>query len=767
MQSLNMDSLYRLIVQHTSDHVTVMDLDGTILYAAPTRADFFGYTDEELMQRSAFEFIHPEDIPYIQAQFQKAIDTQSDCQCQFRFKHRDGHWKFVEVQAIPTVNDDGAIAALIFVTQDITHAKATEEALRQSEVKYRSVINNIREVVFQTDEQGVCTLLNPAWTKITGFPVEHTIGRNLLDFVHPHDHQRHIDEFVNLLRGGKGYSRYEIRYLTESGCNCWFEITAGLLCREDGTVRGTSGSMRDITDNKLAQHELSKSEQKYKSLFEYNPDAVFSLSLHGNFLSANEAVERIIGYSTDEMLQLSFFTLAVNDEVEKFLEHFGRALSGEPQDFETAILHKDGNRIEIRLTTMPIIINKEVVGIYGIAKDITRRKRVEEALIAAKEEAERANEAKSSFLSSMSHELRTPMNAILGFAQILKYDPVEPLTAFQQESVDHIMKAGSHLLNLINDILDLSRIEAGSMFVSLEAVSVQNVTEEAVSLLIPLAEQRGIVIDNRVSQSQQLFVYADYTRLKQALVNLISNAVKYNKMNGSVTVRHETTEHGHVRIYVEDTGAGLERHQLTAIFEPFNRLGAERKNIEGTGIGLTITKRILDIMGGSVGVTSTVGVGSTFYLQLPMASDQLFADTVQQYAETLDEQPLSRYTILYIEDNPSNLALVDQILSRRNDISLMTAQQVGLGIELARGHHPDLILMDINLPDVDGFKALEILQKDAETRSIPVIALSANAMPRDIEAGLQAGFVRYLTKPILIPQFLEAVYSVLGTAEPQ
>ena len=368
--------------------------------------------------------------------------------------------------------------------------------------------------------------------------------------------------------------------------------------------------------------------------------------------------------------------------------------------------------------------------------------------------AEKANRAKSEFLANMSHELRTPMNAILGFGQIMEYDST--LSDDNKENVHEILKAGNHLLELINEVLDLAKIESGHIDLSLEPVGVFDIVEECLSLASTLADKRGIELSH--TGLKGITVRADRTRLKQALLNLLSNAIKYNGEGGSVRIEVSPSGNDRLRIRVTDTGPGIPAVRLSELFQPFNRLGAENSDIEGTGVGLTITRRIAGMMGGSVDVESEVGVGSTFWIELPIES---LPEAELGYRQSAANNPTStrhidapRHLMLYIEDNPSNLKLVTQILGRRKHIRLLTAHTPELGVQLALALQPALILLDINMPGMDGYQVLEVFKADNRLKAIPVVALTANAMPREIERGQKAGFSAYLTKPLDIAKFL-------------
>lgn len=389
------------------------------------------------------------------------------------------------------------------------------------------------------------------------------------------------------------------------------------------------------------------------------------------------------------------------------------------------------------------------------------------------EEARNANQAKSAFLSSMSHELRTPLNAILGFAQILAADNMPTTPEQKKEFSGHILKSGRHLLTLINEILDLAKVEAGALTLSMEPVGLAEVLAECRSMIEPLAAARGIRVQFPAAgdpESAVALVQADRTRLKQVLLNLLSNAVKYNREGGTVSVACTARAPDRLRLSVVDTGMGLRPEQVAALFQPFNRLGQENGTQEGTGIGLVFTKRLVELMKGEIGAASTPGVGSTFWIELSAAAPlaQLAAPAQQEagQAAAAPDSAAPRL-ILYIEDNPANLRLVQEIVAFRADLRLLSAPDGHAGLALAHTHRPAVILMDLNLPGMSGFEVLAQLRRDPGTAHIPAIALTANAMPRDIERGLSAGFARYLTKPIDIEQLNAAIDGVLTQRAPE
>jgi signal transduction histidine kinase/ActR/RegA family two-component response regulator len=378
------------------------------------------------------------------------------------------------------------------------------------------------------------------------------------------------------------------------------------------------------------------------------------------------------------------------------------------------------------------------------------------------DEARNANQAKSAFLSSMSHELRTPLNAILGFAQILTSESLPTTEAQKKEFANHILKSGRHLLTLINEILDLAKVESGTISLSMEPVALDEILQECRTMVEPLAASRGIRV--LFPDEARAMLLADRTRLKQVLLNLLSNAIKYNRDAGAVVLDCTQVTPERLRIAVQDTGMGLRPDQVDALFQPFNRLGQEAGAQEGTGIGLVVTRRLVELMGGTINVTSSPGVGSVFSIELastaPMASS--IDPGTQAPPAALERAAGAPHLLLYVEDNPANLKLVEEIVRFRPDLRLLAAGDGPLGLSLARTHLPEIILMDLNLPGMSGLEVLRELRRDARTSAIPVIALTANAMASDVERGLEAGFFRYLTKPIDIDKFNEAIDGTLA-----
>src|SRR5450432_1142497 len=561
---------------------------------------------------------------------------------------------------------------------------------------------------------------------------------------------------------------YELTYFRKDGSRFPAIVSVTALRDAQDTIIGYLLIGTDNTARKQVEAEQKKLDQRLRdqqfytrSLIESNIDALMTTDPSGIITDVNKQMEALTGCTRDELIGAPFKNYFTDPErAEAAIKLVLRdkrvtnyELTARARDAKTTVVSYNATTFYDRDRTLQ--------GVFAAARDVTELKRFEQTLQetnseleSAKALAEKANLAKSDFLSSMSHELRSPLNAILGFAQLMQSDS-PAATPSQKESVEQILQAGWYLLKLINEILDLATIEAGKLSLSLEPVSLSEVMLECQAMIEPQAQKAGLSMSFPRFELPS-FVNADRTRVKQVLINLLSNAIKYNRREGTVQVECAQGDAGRVRISVTDSGAGLPPDKVAQLFQSFNRLGQGSAE-EGTGIGLVVTKRLVEVMGGTIGVESSVGRGSTFWVDLIAESEPgLTPDGAQPEAI---EEPQSRSgalrTLLYVEDNPANLQLVVQIIARRPAIRLLSARTGDIGIELARAARPDVILMDINLPGMSGIKAMQILRADTLTQHIPVVALSANAMPRDIERGLQAGFFRYLTKPLRVEELLE------------
>ncbi len=616
--------------------------------------------------------------------------------------------------------------------------------------------------------------LNVAWENTLGYSTAELKSCPFVDFVHEDDREKTI-EAAGQLSEGDGVVEFENRYRKKDGSYVWLLWNA-ISDIDRGLIYATA---RDITQRKRYEEELEKtvqlrtsevmaSEQRLQLILDNVADSIVTITEKGTIVSCNPGTEKIFGYAQDEMLGENLRILMPENEAsahDAYLDAYMKtgvaSIIGVGRELEGR--SKDGTIFPIDLTVSQMEVNDEILFV-GVVRDISERKKAEERVHLAKESADEANRAKSEFLSSMSHELRTPMNSILGFGQLLEDNPEEPLTQDQGDSVAHIMKSGRHLLELINDVLDLAKIESGKLGVSIENILLTDVLEECLSFFEPKAKARNIDKSVAGSDLASLYIRADRTRLKQVLLNLVSNAVKYNRQNGIIKISAEETTANVLRIAVTDTGDGIPKSKQGELFKPFSRLGAENTEIEGTGIGLVVCKNLIELMNGSMGMESEVGKGSTFWFELPLSerhhdAAEATTGTVIERAQGLP--PGTNITVLYVEDNTDNLMLMEKIISRVEGLSMISTHTAELGIEMAKIEKPNVIILDINLPGMNGIEALKQLRGIEITKDIPVLALSAAATKNDIERGMAAGFLRYLTKPIDIHEVMDAIKKAL------
>jgi len=670
-----------------------------------------------------------------------------------------------------------------------------KEALLKTGALQNAIFNSANFSSIATDAKGVIQIFNVGAERMLGYTAAEVMNK-----ITPAD----ISDPQEVIARAKGLSAelstpitpgfealvfkasrgiediYELTYIRKDGSRFPAVVSVTALRNAQNAIIGYLLIGTDNTARKRVEEEQKKLDQRLRdqqfytrSLIEANIDAIMTTDPAGIITDVNKQMEALTGSTRDELIGAPFKNYFTDPER---AEAGIKLVLGEKKvtDYELTASARDGKKTVVSYNATTFYDrDRKLQGVFAAARDVTERKRFEVELQetnveleTAKSAAEKANLAKSDFLSSMSHELRSPLNAILGFAQLLESTSPLP-TASQKENIGQILKAGWHLLKLINEILDLAVVESGKMSLSPEPVSLAEVISECQAMMEPQAKQRDISM-TFPQLAIPYYVNADRTRLMQVFINLLSNAIKYNRVQGTVEVKCTATSPERIRISVRDTGAGLPPEMLAQLFQPFNRLGQEKRVEEGTGIGLVMSKRVVELMEGAIGVESTVGVGSVFWIELlrttaPTPAAACTESTIALPAPIPDGARLR--TLLYVEDNAANLALIEQLIARRSDIRLLTAANGTLGVELARDSQPDVILMDINLPGISGIEALKTLREDPATAHIPIVALSANAMPRDIKKGLEAGFFRYLTKPIKIHEFMGALDGALEFAE--
>jgi len=710
---------------------------------------------------------------------------------------KDGS-RFPAVVSVTALREaQGGIIGYLLIGTDNTARKQAEEALVKAGALQSAIFNSANFSSIATDAKGVIQIFNVGAERMLGYTAAEVMNKiTPADISDPQEVIARAEALslelgtpitpgfeALVFKASRGIEDiYELTYIRKDGSRFPAVVSVTALRDAHGGIIGYLLIGTDNTARKQVEAEQMLLDQRLRdqqfytrSLIESNIDALMTTDLRGIITDVNQQMEALTGCTRDELIGAPFKNYFTDPErAEAGIKQVLR--ESKVTNYELTARARDGKEtvVSYNATTLHDR-DRKLRGVFAAARDVTERKRFEltlqennvalESAIAA---ADKANLAKSNFLSSMSHELRTPLNAILGFGQLMESDVPAP-TAAQKASIDQILQAGWYLLELINEILDLALIESGKFSISREPVSLDEVMLECQSMIEPQAGKRGISM--RFPEfDEPCFINADRTRVKQVVINLLSNAIKYNRADGSVIVDCIAGSAQNIRINIRDTGLGLSPEKLGQLFQPFNRLGQESSAEEGTGIGLVVTKRLVELMGGTLGVESTVGTGSVFWVELDSAVMPSLADGVFVPA-ALPSKPIETgaptHTLLYVEDNPANLQLVAQLIARRPDMRLLTAIDGPSGIDLAHAALPDVILMDINLPGMSGIEAMQLLRQHPATAHIPVVALSANAIPYDIERGLEAGFFRYLTKPIKVNEFMAALDVALEHAVAQ
>lgn len=708
---------------------------------------------------------------------------------------KDGS-RFPAVVSVTALRDaQGAIIGYLLIGTDNTARKLAEEALLKAGALQNAIFNSENFSSIATDEKGVIQVFNVGAERMLGYE-----AADVLDKITPADISDPQEVIVRakalsielatpitpgfealVFKASRGIEDiYELTYIRKDGSRFPAVVSVTALRDTQGAIIGYLLIGTDNTARKRVEAEQKKLDQRLRdqqfytrSLIESNVDALITTDPSGIITDVNRQMEALTGCTRDELIGAPFKNYFTDPERAeagiKLVMHEKKVT-----DYELTARARDGATTVVSYNATTFYDrDRTLQGVFAAARDVTDRKHSEQMLQEknlelenAKSIAEKANLAKSDFLSSMSHELRSPLNAILGYAQLMETETPPP-TSMQSESIAQILQAGWHLLKLINEILDLAVVESGKVSLSLEPVALADVMSECQAMMEPQAQQRGIEM-TFPPQDDGSFVWADRTRLKQIVINLLSNAIKYNRENGTVVVDCVASAENYTRISVRDTGEGLIPEQLAQLFQPFNRLGQEATGVAGTGIGLVVTKQLTELMEGVLGVESTARIGSVFWIDLLTTGAPALAAGGNKLADAV-QAPVTATgagrTLLYVEDNPANMKLVEQLIARSPNLRLLTAVNGTLGIEIAQSANPDVILMDINLPGINGIEALALLREDPTTAHIPVIALSANAMARDIALGMEAGFFSYLTKPIKINEFMDTLNEALTFAE--
>ena len=703
---------------------------------------------------------------------------------------KDGS-RFPAVVSVTALRDDeDGIIGYLLIGTDNTARKQAEEALLKAGALQSAIFNSANFSSIATDAKGVIQIFNVGAERMLGYT-----AADVMNKITPADISDPLEVIARakalsvelgtpitpgfealVFKASRGIEDiYELSYIRKDGSRFPAVVSVTALRDDEDSIIGylligtDNTARKEIeAEQKLLAQRLRDHQFYTRSLFESNIDALMTTDPSGIITDVNKQMEVLTGCTRDELIGAPFKNYFTDPELaEASIKQV--LIDKKVTNYELTVRAIDGKETAVSYNATTFYDrDRRLQGVFIAARDVTERKRLDQVLQEKNLElknaslvAEKANLAKSGFLSSMSHELRSPLNAILGFAQLMESDELLSAPA-QKESIAQILQAGWHLLKLINEILDLAKVESGQVPLSKEPVLLSEVMLECQGMIEPQAQQYGITL-SFPSFDVPHIVLADRVRLKQVLINLLSNAIKYNQPKGSVVIDYRMINTERTRITVTDTGIGLSAEKITQLFQAFNRLGQEASGVEGTGIGLVVAKRLVELMGGVIGVESTVGVGSEFWFELISVNELDHPEkiVVVASAQTPIASGTRQYTVLYVEDNPANLKLVEQIIMRHPNMSLLSAVNGNLGIELAINKLPDVSLMDINLPGINGFEVLKILRDNARTAAIPVIAISANAMPHDIKKGQQAGFFRYVTKPIEINKLIDSLNAAL------
>lgn len=743
------EQLFATLLRSSGEGLVLSRADGTLVEVSDAFVELSGYSRDELLGRTAMDL----GLITVEAhrRMLRALDTR-DSMRRFEadLRTRDGELRRVEFST--DVLRAGVDSYLLTTLRDVTERQRSEAALRAAEARYRELFESAATGIAHVRADGTLLEVNRAWAGVLGYESPEQYVAEVVSARNIYEDAAQREEFLAELRARGTVTGFEARLRHRNGGRVWVALDARAVTDDTGEVVDIHAGGLDITERKLAEQALRESEARFRSIFVHGLDGILVLAEDGSILTANPAACAMLRGTEDDLRRLGYDALIDTADAGTALAL--RSSARFPAHAEIRMRRADGSSFPAEVTSSSFEDADGERNTSVIVRDVSERRRIDDELRRAKYEAETANRAKSEFLSRMSHELRTPLNAILGFAQLLEMD----LPPERSEDVRQILRAGRHLLALINEVLDISRIETGQLTLSSEPVRLTDLVDEAVGLVRPLARPRRISIEVVAPPGHDCYAFADRQRSKQVLLNLLSNAIKYNRDGGSVTVTcvvESPMDRSSVAVEVSDTGIGIPAADLQRLFIPFERLGAAATDVEGTGIGLALSQRLARAMGGDIAVSSRVGHGSMFRLILPAGSppEPVEEPAPALPAATSSAPPHSR-TVLSIEDNLANTRLLEQIIARRPGWRVRTAGQGQLGLDLALADPPDLVLLDLHLPDLHGTQVLRRLKADPATQAIPVAIVSADATPNQIDRLRASGADAYFAKPIEVTEVL-------------
>ncbi|NOR72101.1 MAG: response regulator [Methylomarinum sp.] len=658
----------------------------------------------------------------------------------------------------------------LFISTVINHSLRSKELhavfnrLRKDEIRFQAVSHSSSDAIITLNQEGLITLWNEGAENIFGYQSIEVIGQSIEIIIPPAHRESHRTGFQKLLANSEQLSRHSIESQAITKDHRLISIELTYTEWLSGNERFFTSIIRDTSHRKSIENELANQQENLKAIVTNSAEGIITIDGRGIIEMANPKALEIFAYKAEELEGQNISALmpkqlaSQHDRYLKYSDIHAPKIINKARELQG--MRKDGSIFPMELNVSPMTING-IKKYVGILHDITERKNALEAITAAKKAAENANKAKSQFLSSMSHELRTPLNVILGFTQLVLEDKEAPLNADQTESLEHIYSSGEHLLGLINEILDLSKIESGNVNINSEPINLIQLIKQTLESISPQAKKAHITITHQLPIEENIIVTADPLRVNQILCNLLSNSIKYNQDQGSVSIwlsQHDDK----VRFFVKNTGQGIPDDKLKDLFTPFNRLGADKSGIEGSGIGLTITKMLVEMMGGTIGVENTYGSGCSFWVEFKQTRTLDTKKTILSSAShSKPQEQNSNINILYIEDNISNRLLMKKTINSYTNFQFSEAPTGIEGIEMALKIKPQIILLDINLPDIDGYEVLKQLQKHRSMDATKIIAVSANAMPEDIGKGEKTQLFSYITKPIEQQRLLSVINKAL------
>ncbi len=748
------------IVDSSSDAIVSIDREGRVTTWNSAAERLFGYSQAEMVGKAYEMIVPPEELETFRANFRAIRERRGQVTAAETTRvAKDGHRVEVSLSAFSVIGGGATVFGAIL--RDLTAQRGAENTLRETQRRLQAILDNSPNLIYLKDLEGRFVMVNRQLADLLERPVEDILGKTVHDMYPPEAASSFAEADRVVLESGASFEREE-RVIFPRGQRVTINSKFPLFGL-DGKLEFIGGIATDITARRQAEDDLRELQWQLQGIMENAFTSIHLKDLEGHYLLVNHEQEKLLGHPASEILGRTAHDFLPPETAVSLTAREREVIeSGQPAITQEVTLPLPGGDRVILSNKFPLRGRDGTIQyLGGIALDITDRKRTESVLASATAAADAANHAKSEFLSRMSHELRTPLNVVLGFGQLLQLDELRP---DQEEAVGHILNAGAHLLDIINDALDISRVESGRVSLSLEPVELAAFCRETTQLLRPLADASGIRIDQPPPQANEPWVTADRQRLKQILLNLISNSIKYNHQGGLVTISWAMTETGALRCAVADTGPGIAPEKHHRVFTPFDRLGAEGTEIEGTGLGLALTRRLVEAMGGAIGFESDAGGGATFWIDLLPAvrPGSVQPEEAIRGISAAPAGPSQPKVIVYIEDSLANVDLMEFLLGRWTNVTVIPAMQGRMGLDLVRQHHPDLVLLDLNLPDLPGEEVLRQLKSDPATSGITVVVASADATPQQIERLMAAGATEYFTKPFNVPRLLEALARELG-----